>query len=788
MLSYRNALSSRRARRIRANKFGYKIFANRFFTSASLIKYALFGVVGFTLLIILYFFWVSRDLPSPGEIATPDIKDSTRILDKDGNLLYSVYEDYNRIYVPIDQIPDTLEKATIAVEEKDFYTNKGYSVMGYLRVVKDVIIHHRLTGGSTITQQLVKNVLLTSERSVTRKAKELILAVQVEKRFTKDQILEMYLNNVPYGGSAVGVEAAANLYFGKHAKELTFSESAFLAGLPQAPSYYSPYAGNGKVYVDRAEAVLERMKDDGYISKKQKEKALAEINSFTFTSRETSIKAPHFVMYVKQKLVDLFGEDRVANGNLTVKTTLDYKIQKEAEKILHDELEKIKNYRVGNGAMVILDAKTGAILGMVGAKDYFDTENSGNFNAALGNRQPGSSLKPIVYATALEKGYTASTLLMDIPTEFPTYDENDSMYKPVNYDGKYRGPIQMRFALANSLNVPAVKMLAKIGIKPVMEKAYEMGIQNWEPTRKNLDSVGLSLVLGGRETTLLDITSAYSVFANEGKKNEPFSIVEVKDPKGKKLYEREEKEPEQVLSKEVAFIMSHILLDNNARSMVFGTNSFLRIPGKTVAAKTGTTDEKRDNWIIGYTPSYVVGVWIGNNDNKPMNPNISSGATGASPIWNKMMTFILKDKKDEPFPEPDDVQALEIDALGGGLVVEGQSKRSEYFAKGTEPTTIAPIYKTLKMSKHDQGKLASDQEVSRNDYDLGDYIVFEEEDPISQDGENRWQKAINEWLKDQYKDQPKYHPPTEKSGYTYSEGEKKEEPTPTPTVSVTPTP
>jgi len=597
----------------------------------------------------------------------------------------------------------------------------------------------------------------------------------------------MYLNNVPYGGSAVGVEAASNLYFAKHAKDLTFSEAAFLAGLPQAPSYYSPYAGNGNAYVDRAEAVLKRMVQDGYISKKQRDKAISEINAFAFSKREGTIKAPHFVMYVRQKLVDLFGEDRVENGNLTVKTTLDYDMQKEAEKILYDELERIKDYRVGNGSMVVLDAKTGAILSMVGSKDYFDTDNSGNFNAVLAKRQPGSSLKPIVYATGLEKGYTASTLFMDIQTEFPTYDEDDSIYKPVNYDGKYRGPVQMRFALANSLNIPAVKMLAKIGIKPVMQKAYEMGIQDWEPTSKNLDSVGYSLVLGGRETTLLDIATAYSVFANEGKKSEPFSIVEVKDPKGKTLYKHKDEDPKQVLSPEVAFIISHILLDNNAREMVFGLNSFLKVPGKTVAAKTGTTDQKRDNWIIGYTPSFVVGVWIGNNDNKPMNPNISSGATGASPIWNKMMKYILKDKKDEQFHEPDSVQAMEIDALGGGLVVDGQPKRSEYFAKGTEPTTIASIYKTLKMSKHDQGKLASDQEVSRNDYDLGDYVVFEEEDPASNDGENRWQKGINEWLKDQYRDQPKYHPPTEKSGYSYSEEEKKEE-TPTPTLTPNPTP
>lgn len=737
-------------------------------------KFAFFGLIGLIVLGFFYILWVSRDIPEPGKLANGDIKDSTRILDKDGDLLYSFYKDYNRIYVPLKDIPDNLRHATIAIEDKDFYKNKGFSITGTFRgLVLDPIFKGRASGGSTITQQLVKNALLSPERSPTRKLKELILAIQVDSKYTKDEILEMYLNNIPYGGTAVGVEAASNLYFSKKAKDLTLAESAFLAGLPQLPSYYSPYQNKDKAYIGRTEAVLRRMREDGYISKQQEEKTFEEVKKLEFKPRRTeSIKAPHFVMYVRQQLVNMFGENLVENGNLTVTTTLDEELQADAEDIVQTELDKLKGYKVKNGSVIVEDVKTGGILAMVGSKDYFDIDNDGNFNAATSLRQPGSSLKPITYAVALEKGYTASTLLMDVGTEFPVVGQ--ASYKPVNYDGKFRGPVQLRFALGNSLNIPAVKMLAKIGIKPVMEKGYEMGIDNWEPTTKNLQSVGLSLVLGGREASLKQITSAYSVFAREGKKKDPFSIVEVKDRKGKTLYKHKDEGEEQVISPEVAFIISHILLDNNARADTFGTRSYLVIPGKTVSVKTGTTDQKRDNWTIGYTPSYVVGVWVGNNDNTPLDPRIASGVTGASPIWNRVMQAALKGKKNEEFKVPSNVVAVPVDSLGGGLPVDGQSQRTEYFVKGTEPTTKAAIYKTLKMSKHDGGKLASDDEVARNDYDTLDVINFEESDPVSADGKNRWQEAIDAWVAEHYKDDPKYKRITEKSEY------KSNDPTSTP--------
>ncbi|OGH18774.1 MAG: hypothetical protein A2868_03310 [Candidatus Levybacteria bacterium RIFCSPHIGHO2_01_FULL_40_15b] len=774
MQYYRPAASSRRLRVQRSSL--------RLLLLSKLTRYIFFGLIGGIVLFFLYFLWVSRDLPAPGKLAGGDIKDSTKILDKNGVVLYSIFKDYNRLYVSLKDIPEYLKAATISIEDKDFYTNKGFSVIGLVRgLLVDPIFKNRITGGSTITQQLVKNVLLSPERSITRKLKELILAIQVDQGFSKDQILEMYLNNVPYGGTAIGAEAAANLYFGKHAKELNLAQNAFLAGLPQAPSIYSPFVGKDKAYISRTKDVLRRMREDKKITRKQEQEALKEVGEFTFSQKQGNLKAPHFVQYIREQLVKLYGEAIVENGNLTVVTTLDYEIQKNAEDIVFEEIEKIEKFDVGNGAAIVMDPKTGAILAMVGSRDYFNTEKEGNFNAATAHRQPGSALKPIMYATAFEKGYTPATLLMDLRTEFPTNVPGQPDYKPENYDGKYRGPMQVRFTLGNSENVPAVKMLARVGIKPVMQKAYDMGIENWKPTQENLNNVGLSLVLGGREVTLLEMATAYSVFSNRGVKKEPFSIAEVKDKKGKTIYKHKDSKGVKVLSEEVAFLISHILLDNNARSEIFGTNSYLNIAGRTVSVKTGTTDSKRDNWAVGYTPSFVVASWVGNNDNTPMDPRIASGVTGATPIWRRITQFVLKGKPDERFAEPSGIVAMQIDAFSGGIPRDGQPTRSEYFLKGTEPTTNAVIYKKVKMSRHQGGKLANEEEIKRGDYDTKEYVVFEESDPVSRDGKNRWQEAINNWLNEAHPGDDLYRPPTEVSDYKY------EEPTPIPTISITPT-
>lgn len=712
---------------------------------------------------VFMFFWYSRDLPSPGKLSEAQIGNSTRIYDRNGVPLYSVYENVNRSYVRLNQIPKYLLQATIATEDKNFYKNKGFSVVGYFRSVRDIVFLRGISGGSTLTQQLVKNVLLSSERTIPRKVKELVLSIQVDKRYSKDEILEMYLNDVPYGGTAIGVEAAAETYFGKKVTELSLTEAAFLAGLPQSPSVYSPYSGN-KYYIGRTALVLSQMRKEGYIKKEQEIKAKEEIKKFKFTQRDsTSMKAPHFVIYVKEILAKQFGEAVVENGGLQVKTTLDYNLQKKAEDIVRTEVEKLKGFRVGNGAAIVANPKTGEILAMVGSKDYFDEKNDGNFNVALASRQPGSSLKPVMYATAFEKGYTPSSLIMDVKTDFPTNDPTKPIYTPVNYDGKFRGPVQLRFALGNSLNIPAVKMLARVGIREVMKKGYEMGLRNWEPTQQNMANVGLSLVLGGREVSLLNEVSAYSVFANEGVKQDPITILEVKDNKRKVLFKYKKKEGQRVISSEIAFLISHILLDNNARIDVFGPNSLLNIAGKTVSVKTGTTDEKRDNWTIGYTPSYVVGVWVGNNDNSPMNPAIASGVTGATPIWRSIMIEVLKNKTDEIPKKPDGVIAVQVDSFGGGMPTAGKLTRSEYFVKGTEPTSESGIYKK------------KDDKI---------YFYLRESDPVSTDGVNRWQQGIDAWIEQNHKDDPLYHPSQDVIE------PKKQEPTvsPTPTITITPAP
>ncbi len=749
---------SRRVRtRIRSRRTNRS--PNKIVLYSRLSRYALIGLVGGIILIFLMFLWFSRDLPAPGKLSEAQASNSTRIYDRNGTPLYSVYENINRSYVKLDQIPKNLQNATIATEDKNFYKNKGFSVTGYIRgLLIDPIIRRRITGGSTITQQLVKNVLLSSERSLPRKVKELVLSIQVDKRYSKDEILEMYLNDVPYGGTAIGVEAASENYYGKKVKDLDLAESALLAGLPQSPSIYSPFTGN-KYYIARSAQILKTMRQQDYITSDQEKNANTEVKNMKFTQRDAvSMKAPHFVIYVRQILAKQFGEQVVEVGGLQVKTTLDYEIQKKSEDIVKSEVDKLKGYHVGNGAAVVADPKTGEILAMVGSKDYFDQKNDGNFNVALAPRQPGSSLKPVMYATAFEKGYTPSTMVMDVKTDFP--NGSGGIYTPVNYDEKFRGPVQLRFALGNSLNIPAVKMLARVGVKDVMEKGYEMGIENWQPTAQNMQNVGLSLVLGGRETTLLNEVTAYSVLANKGVKQDPVTILEVKDNKGKTLYKYKKRDGQKVLSEEIAFVISHILLDNNARSDAFGPNSYLNISGKTVSAKTGTTDQKRDNWTVGYTPSYVVGVWVGNNDNSPMNPVIASGVTGASPIWNKIMTQVLKDKKDESPQKPDGVVAVQVDSLGGGMPTAGKPTRSEYFVKGTEPTSESAIYKK------------KDDKI---------YIWLRESDPVSIDGVNKWQQGIDAWIDQNHKDDQLYHPPEDVTNPPDNNSQ-----SPTPTISPTP--
>jgi 1A family penicillin-binding protein len=739
-----------------------------YFWQRLILKALLFLVVSFIFLFIVslgLFAWYSKDLPSPKKLTT-NTGYSTVFYDRDGKILYEMYKDKNRIPVSLKEVSDYLKKATIAIEDKNFYKHQGISQTGILRALVNIILKRRLEGGSTITQQLIKNVLLTRERTLSRKIKEIILAIEVERRYKKDEILEMYLNEAPYGGSFWGVTSASMGYFGKPPKDLNLVESAILAALPQSPTYYSPFIGKNDAWRSRAKQVLRRMREDGYISKKEEEKALKDLEKITFKQPKITIFAPHFVFYVKDLVEKEFGPKILETG-VKIKTTLSLSIQNEAEKIVKQEIEKLKNYNVKNAAVVVLDVKTGEILAMVGSYDFNDP-SFGKFNVATqGLRQPGSTLKPITYALAFEKGYAPASVLMDVKTVFPNQGGKD--YIPQNYDGKFRGPVQLRFALGNSINIPAVKLLAIVGLKSFLQKAYEMGLSNFAPNLENLSRFGLSITLGGGETNLLELTSAFSVFATGGIKKETLSILEIKDFKGKTIFKAKPKKEKRVFSEEVSFLISHILSDNNARIEVFGPNSFLKIPGKTAAVKTGTSDDKRDNWAVGFTKSIVTGVWVGNNDNSPMSPKIASGITGASPIWYYLMKKILEKYPDGIIEKPEKVKALQIDAFLGGLPKEGFPVRSEYFIEGTEPKEISPFYKRI-----------GDK----------DYVLIKETDPVSTDGKNRWQEGIDEWVKEQSDE--KYHPkeitPTNTPEPTKQEDQLTITPSPSITPSETPSP
>ncbi len=730
------------------------------YNKQKIFSFLLLFVIGAIILSFLFsivlFAWYSKDLPSPGKVQR-NTGFSTVFLDRDDKVIYQMYKDENRIPIDIKDIPDYLKKGTIAIEDKNFYQHSGFSITGIIRgVFINTILHGRTEGGSTLTQQLIKNSLLSSERTITRKIKEFILATEVERRYSKDQILGMYLNESPYGGTFYGVESAAKGYFGKSAKDLNLIECAILSGMPQNPSVYSPFIGKSDAYVGRTTDVLRRMREDKYITAAQEKKALEDLKSIKFTEPKVGIRAPHFVFYIRDQLTKLYG-DKIFDQGLKIKTTLSLEVQETIEKIAKDEIEKLKGLNATNAAVVVLDSQSNEILGMVGSYD-FNNESFGKFNVVTALRQPGSSIKPVTFALAFEKGYTPATVLMDTKTVFPKQGEKD--YIPENYDGKFRGPVQLRFALGNSLNLPAVKLLAMLGVRDFLQGAYNMGLDTFEPNSENLKRFGLAITLGGGESRLIDMTSAYTVFARGGIRKNYSAILEVKDYKGKSIYTPTSKNEKRVLSDNTSFLISHILSDNNARLEEFGPNSYLNVPGKTVAVKTGTTDDKRDNWAIGFTKSITVGVWVGNNDNSPMNPKIASGATGASPIWHYSMRELLKKFPDGIMDKPDGVSAVEINSYLGGLPKDGEGKRVEYFAKGTEPKDISPFYKRLKISKNN-GKIANDLEVKLGDYEEKDFIVIEEKDPISQDGKNRWQEAIDEWRKNQGNDKFKY--PTEVS-------------------------
>lgn len=610
------------------------------------------------------------DLPNPKYLTRRDLAVTTKLYDRNDQLLYEFYREQNRTPLALRDIPKHVIDATIATEDKEFYLHKGFSLSGVTRAVIHNIRSENQEGGSTITQQLIRSAYLSPEKTVVRKLKEIALSVWAERYYTKDQILEMYLNQVPYGGTAWGIEAAAQTYFGKSAKDVTLSEAAYLAGLPAAPSAYSPYTAEAHLARDRQHYVLSRMVANGFISQTQADDAAKE--PVNIRPATTAIAAPHFVMYVRELLNQAYGQTFVATAGLRIKTTLDLKLQTSLQNIVVDRVESLQYLSVGNGALLVTDPKSGEILAMVGSHDYFDTQYDGNVNVTTAHRQPGSSIKVVTYAAALQQGFTAASLLEDTPVSYTV--EGQPPYRPVNYDGKFHGYVPLRVALGSSYNIPAVRVLNKIGIQSMIDQGRRMGITSWTDPSK----YGVSLTLGGGEVTMLEMATVYGTLANQGKRHDLTPFLSISDYRGETIPNPYATGEIQAVPAGVAFILSHILSDNAARTPAFGSNSTLVLRGKTAAVKTGTSDNKRDNWTIGYTPNVVVTVWVGNNDNSPMHPQLTSGITGAAPIWHDVMEELLKKTDDTPFPQPDDIVAMPCYG------------RTEYFLIGTQPKGGCP--------------------------------------------------------------------------------------------------
>ena len=629
------------------------------------------------ILAVGFYFWLIKDLPDPNHLITREPVVSTKIYDRHGQLLYKIYRNQNRTLVNLKEVPLSLIQATIAIEDAEFYQHRGFSFKGIIRALFKNLKGDKLYGGSTITQQLVKNALLSPQRTLKRKIKEMILSLVVERKFTKDEILQMYLNEVGYGGAAYGVEEAAQMYFGKSVQALKLTESTLLAGLPVSPTRFSPFGSQPEKAKERQKLVLRRMTQEGFITAEEEKQTVAQ--ELHFAPQRTDIKAPHFVMYVKEILVKKYGERLVEEGGLEITTSLDLNIQQQVEKIVSQEVNNLTHLRIGNGAALVTLPKTGEVLAMVGSKDYFDLKNDGNVNVTSSLRQPGSAIKPVNYSVALENGFTAATIIPDTPITYRL--PGQPPYSPRNYDSRFHGNIPLRVALASSYNVPAVKVLSALGVEKMIQKGREMGITTWEePSR-----FGLSLTLGGGEVKMVDLAVVYGALANLGIKVNLKPILAVKSYNQEFLTSNDGSTPQRVLPSNIAYILTDILTDNEARTPAFGPNSILKIANRPhVAVKTGTTQNLRDNWTIGYTPDFLVAVWVGNNDNSPMS-YVASGITGASPIWHKITSFLLQDIPNKEFPKPEDLKAVKICSLTGTLPCEGCPTRIEYFLPGTEP-------------------------------------------------------------------------------------------------------
>jgi 1A family penicillin-binding protein len=631
---------------------------------------------------------IAADLPAPEALRAQSAGFvSTQIYDRDGHLLHEIMDPSGgrRILVPYEQISPHLINATVATEDERFWQHPGVDPIAFLRAVWYNVKEREIVSGfSSIPQQVARLVLLSpeerTEQTLKRKIREVVLASEISRRYTKREILEIYLNEINYGNLAYGIEAAAETYFGKKASELTLAEASLLAGLPQAPAYWDPYSD--LEHARRRQAVvLDLMVEVGYISEAEAE--AAKVEELQLQPRQFNVEAPHFVIWVQQLLEQKYGADVLYRSGLRVTTTLDSRLQAIAEEEAQAQVAKLQDRHATNASLVAIKPDSGEVLAMLGSADFNDPEIAGQVNVALRLRQPGSSIKPVTYAAAFEKGWTPATLIWDVETEFR--DALGRPYVPHNYDGKEHGPVLVRQALAQSLNVPAVKTLDFVGLPAMLDMAHRLGIESL-----NRPDYGLSLTLGGGDVTLLEMAGAYAVFANQGKRVPPVAILRIEDAAGRVIEEYQPPTGEQVISPQHAYLISDILSDNNARAPMFGENNVLKL-SRPAAAKTGTTDDWRDSWTVGYTPELVAGVWVGNADNTPMNK--VAGSQGAGPIWHNFMERALAEQPPSQFPRPQGIEVFEISVDGGSLpsvACPPDRRRSEIFASGQGP--LGPEY------------------------------------------------------------------------------------------------
>lgn len=704
----------------------------------ALFTLCVFGFLGTTILVA----WASKDLPDPNRLTDREIAESTKIYDRSGtHLLYEIFADEKRTLVELDDIPKDLINGLIATEDKTFYEHKGIRPLSILKAqIQGLLSKERTRGASTITQQLVKNAILTDERSYVRKIKEAILSIRLEQKYSKEQILQIYFNEIPYGSTNYGIQSAAQSYFGKDAKDLTLAESAALAGMPQSPSRF---LNNTEAFKERRNLVLQEMFKDGHITEDQKNAAQAEELSIKTT--KSNFEAPHFVMYVKQLLVDKYGEALVDKGGLKVVTTLDWEKQKIAEEVIsgEDGLETLKNADADNASLIAMDPKTGQVLVMIGSKDFNDKEIDGQFNVAtLGKRQPGSSFKPIIYTAAFEKGYTPDTILYDVLTNFNP--GGSKPYIPTNYTLKEYGPLTMRQALAGSLNIPAVKTLYLVGgAKNGIDFAKRLGYTTLDST----EDCGLALVLGCGGVSVLEHTNAYATLANGGSYYNPVSILKVEDSTGKVLEEWKKEKGVEAVKPEIAATINSVLSDDSARSFIFGAGGVLTLPGRPVAAKTGTTNNYIDAWTVGYTPNLAVGIWTGNTDNTSMKSG-SSGSMLAARLWSQFMRAAVKGMPVEQFP-PAPQNTAEKPVLrggnGGGVTLKVNRITGKLVSSSTPENLI-------------------EERTFMQPHEILHYVdKFNPRGPVPQNPENdpqyySWEKGIQEWIARKQTEDPSWSP------------------------------